>query len=269
MVTPAAITMQIKSLEKNLGFNLMYREGRNINLTEEGNSIFIKAESIFNEISMLEKYLEEISIDKSEELRIGCHEVPARYIMPRLIDRFSKLYPNIKVILELGKTPVMLQKMLKYEIPLALVVKKQSDSTFVVKPILKDEIILVAAKNSSKISEKEISISKLQSIPLIVMEKESGVEKQISRHLSNFGITPNIVMETGSIDMLKEFVLKDKGLAFIEKFAIRDQLKNKLFQKIKIKEGSPYIDLSICYLKERKLSPVTQAFLSILDDKDL
>lgn len=269
MVTPAAVTMQIKQLEADLGFNLMYREGRYIKLTEQGKGALQKAESVFREIQLLEDFLEEISKSRSGELRIGCHEVPAKYIMPQLIDMFNQRHPNIKVIMELGKTSVMLNKIQKHEIPLALVVISQSHPKFLVKPVIKDEIILIAAKSSKIIPGNEISISDLQSLPLIMPEKDSGLVQRVNSHLKNFNITPNVIMEIGSLDILKGFVMKDKALGFVEIFAVRDQLKNKQFKKIKIKEGSPTIEFGIGYLKERRLSPITQAFLNMLDEKKL
>jgi len=43
MVTPPAVSMQIKQLEETLGIRLVFREGNAINLTEIGISVFSKA----------------------------------------------------------------------------------------------------------------------------------------------------------------------------------------------------------------------------------
>ena len=269
MVTPPAISMQIKLLEKTLGFDLLIRKKNSIQPTEIGEKVFSKAESVFGQLLELEKYLEDVSLGEAGEFRIACHEVPSKYIMPKLIGLFNQVYPKVKIIVELGKTPDMIERIHNHDIPMALVVKRQIDAKLVIKPVIEDEIVLIAAKNSKFVQEDEISIQQLQTLPLIVHEKESGIMLLVNRHLEKFRITPNIVMETGSQDILKEFLTKDMGLAFIENFAIQKELKEKRFRKIAIKEGSPVMQLGVCYLKERQQSPIIQAFLTLLDENKL
>ena len=58
-----------------------------------------------------ENFLEDISTTKSGELRIGCPQTPAMYIMPRLITQFKEAYPGIKIILDQGTGDEMIQSM--------------------------------------------------------------------------------------------------------------------------------------------------------------
>ena len=104
MVTPPAISMQIKQLEETLEIRLMFRHGNSIRLTEVGESVFQKATTIFDQIHEMENYLDDISTSKSGELKIGCPQTPAKYILPRLITRFNETYPGIRIILNQGLT---------------------------------------------------------------------------------------------------------------------------------------------------------------------
>jgi DNA-binding transcriptional LysR family regulator len=264
MVTPPAITMQIKQLEKSLGLSLMFRKGNAIQLTEIGEQVFREANIVFSKISELENFLEETSITNVGQLKIGCHHAPAKYLMPPLISRFNKIYPKTKIFLELDNSHELIKKVIRNQIPLALIAKKPEDSTLTVKPLLKDKIILVAAKGSKIIRQKKISIHQLQSLPLLTQEKDSAMADLVKQHLLEFSVEPNIVMETGSQDVMKECVTTDMALAFVERFAVQKELKAGLIREIKIEEGPLQIELGFCYLKDRQQSPVIQAFLNLI-----
>lgn len=82
MVTPPAITIQVKQLEKTVGIGLLFREGNAVRLTDMGQEVFKIAENIFGEIRVLENFLEDVSTGKSGQLRIGCTQTSGKYIMP-------------------------------------------------------------------------------------------------------------------------------------------------------------------------------------------
>ena len=72
MVTPPAITKQVKQLEEFLGVKLMFRERNGIKLTSMGKKAFEKSAIIFDQIRELEFFFDDISGLKTGELRIGC-----------------------------------------------------------------------------------------------------------------------------------------------------------------------------------------------------
>ena len=90
MVTPPAISMQVKQLEEALEIKLMFRNGNSIQLTEVGHTIFKRCDRIFKQIKDMEDFLEDISTAKSGVLKIGCPQTPAKYVVPRLIAEFNK-----------------------------------------------------------------------------------------------------------------------------------------------------------------------------------
>jgi len=65
MVTPPAITMQIKKLEKAVGVRLLVRDGNSIRLTKTGDAVLTRTEKIFTEIHEMEGFFDNISMSKS------------------------------------------------------------------------------------------------------------------------------------------------------------------------------------------------------------
>jgi DNA-binding transcriptional LysR family regulator len=98
IVTPAAITAQIKRLEEDIGLTPMFRSAHSIGLTDSGTVIFEEVRKIFVDPDDLERLISNMSKRKSGELRLGCSETSAVYDMPKLVTAFQLAIPNVKVI---------------------------------------------------------------------------------------------------------------------------------------------------------------------------
>jgi len=264
MVTPPAITMQIKQLEETVGIRLLVRDGNAIRLTKTGEEVFTRAEKIFHEIHEMEGFFEDISTSKSGELRIGCPETPLKRLMP-LITEFKKTYPGIRIILDQGSNAEMVKSIGDHRNELAIIRYRPNNSRLKTKVIWTEEVVLIAAPKSIHLSSSEISVMQLPLIPLIFRREGSAVREVVLEYLRKFKIKPSIAVESGSIVVLKEFVIQDSGIAFVERDAIEEELRNGSLKSVHILEGSPTIEFGIGYRNRKELSPPAWAFLRLLE----
>jgi len=264
MVTPPAITIQVKQLEETIGIRLLVRDGNSIRLTDAGASVFKRAEKIFQEIHEMEGFLEDMATGKSGELRIGCPEIPLKRLMP-MIETFKKTYPGIRIILDQGLNADMVKSIEDHRNELAVIRHRPSNSRLKIKVIGKDEVVLISAPKTDHLSASEISVTQLSDIPLIIRREGSAVREVVLEYLRKFKVSPLIVMESASVNLLKEFVRQDRGIGFVERDAVDEELKNGTLQAVRILEGSPAIEFGIGYRDRRDLSPSAWAFLRLLD----
>jgi DNA-binding transcriptional LysR family regulator len=265
MVTPPAISMQIKQLEEILGIRLLFREGNSIRLTEVGQVIQKKSASIFRQINDMENYLEDISRAKTGVLKIGCPQTPAKYLLPFLIAEFKKTYPGIKIVLDQGTSNRMIRSLYNHNNELAVIRCRNDDRRLKTKTFGSEEVVLVTALGSRNFPNKEISVAQLSKVPLILQKEGSATRDVVNEYLRRFKIPPLIALESESVDLIKELISQDNGTAFLVKSSVNTELENKKLQAIKILEGSPTIEYGISYLKRKTLSPSAWAFLRIVD----
>ena len=264
MVTPPAITIQVKQLEETIGIRLLVRDGNSIRLTDLGVSVFERAEKIFHEIHEMEGFLEDIATGKSGELRIGCPEIPLKRLMP-MIEAFKKTYPGIRIIIDQGSNADMVKSVQDHRNELAVIRYRPTNSRLKTKVIWTDEVVLICSPKSVHLSASEISVTQLSEIPLILRREGSAVREVALEHLRKFKVTPLIAMESSSVNLLKEFVLRDKGVGFVERDAVNEELQKGTLLAVRVLEGSPAIEFGIGYRNRKDLSPPAWAFLRLLD----
>lgn len=265
MVTPAAITSQVKQLEENLGLRLLFRSGNAMRLTESGLAVFEKVRTVFEELDTLERFIAEISKGKSGELRIGCSETAAVYVMPKLITAFQSHFPGIRVIVDRGTTSEMVKSVLDHRNELVVARYRPDDKRLKMRLMGRKEIALIAAYKSAHVQGDRVSIKDLNKVPLVAPMKGSATRDIIAEHLRRFKVSPRVVIETASIALTKQMVQQDKGVGFVYRDGLAEELSKKRLREIHLLECSPYIEWGIGYLTRKNLSEPSLAFIRMID----
>lgn len=264
MVTPPAITMHIKRFEENIGIRLLVRDGNSIRLTSTGEGVLQRAELIFQEIHEMEGYLEDVSLGRLGELRIGSGEAPLRNLMP-LIEVFKETNPGVRIIFDQGSNAEMVKSIVDHQNELAFIRYSPNNSRLKTKVLWQEDVVLVAAPKSVHWPGSEISVMQLSQIPLVLRREGSAIREVVREYLRRFKITPLIAAESASTALLKEFVRQDNGLGFVQRGAVKAELENGTLKLVRIVEGFPIVVSGIAYANRRQLSPAAWAFLRLID----
>ena len=147
-----------------------------------------------------------------------------------LIETFKETYPGIRIILDQGLNADMVKSVEDHRNELAVIRYKPSNSRLKIKVIWKDEVVLIRSPKSVHLSAPEISVTQLPGIPLILRREGSAVREVVLEYLRKFRITPLIAMESASVNLLKDFVRQDNGMAFVEKDAVNEELQDGTFR---------------------------------------
>ena len=265
MVTPAAVTSQVKQLEENLGLRLMFRSGNAMRLTGSGTAVFEKIRKIFQDLDNLELLIADLSRAKSGEVRIGCSETAAIYVMPKLITAFQAHYPGIKLIVDRGTTSEMMKSVLDYKNELVVARYRPDEKRLKMRLMGRKEITFIAAYRSAYLPRDRVSIAELNKVPLIAPIKGSATRDIIVEHLRRFKVSPRVVIESASIALTKKLVQQDEGVGFMCRDEITEELFKKRLREIHILECSPCIEYGIGYLSRKNLSEASLAFLRMID----
>ncbi len=105
--TPAAVSLQVKQLEENVGFPLFVRHPRHISLTEKGQELAIATSRMLADLRAKVAALQRG--DEEAVLRISTtHSFAIKWLVPRM-HRFTKLYPELDIRIDSNDAPVDLQ----------------------------------------------------------------------------------------------------------------------------------------------------------------
>lgn len=152
-----AVSLQIKRLEELLDETLLVRNGKNLELSEAGEQFYSHANQI---LSLNDLALSQFSKNSiSGKVRLGIPSEFATILLPKIVSRFAKAYPNVTLEVNCELSKMLLSKAGKasHDLILALQNNPRETNNELVKM---DELVWV--------SSTEHNVHKAPVVPLIV-----------------------------------------------------------------------------------------------------
>ena len=225
----STVTTQIKQLEEELGCLLFERLGKSVVLTPEGEKLLAYAQRM----QQLEReILMEVPTEKEPAgvLKLGVSESLCYTVLPDILSEYRKRCPKVDLRLEFvdhdtfpgmlrnGKLDIVYTLNPFITLPdLSILGKKPETMGFYVKP----EHPLAKKR---KVTEKD-----LEGVPLLLTSHICNFRQMLLEALAKHRVVPNIAIETGSKEILKQFAANGLGVAFIpDMVAIREAKEGSL-----------------------------------------
>ncbi|WP_433333333.1 LysR family transcriptional regulator [Spirillospora sp. CA-294931] len=101
--TPSAISQHVASLQRETGTVLVERHGRGIRPTEAGRLLAGHAREIQGKIADAETALADLRAGKAGRLTVRYFATAGAVLLPRVVGRFGRLFPDVRLELRLSK----------------------------------------------------------------------------------------------------------------------------------------------------------------------
>ncbi|MGD8665115.1 MAG: LysR family transcriptional regulator [Desulfobacterales bacterium] len=263
-VTQPAVTMQIKAFENQLKVKLFRKYGTELQLTDFGQVLYGYAKRMFKIVDEMEYVLKSYGDLTQGSLTIGTTRSFARHLMPGLLSRFQESFPKVKVFLKVGSSQEIADSIAQFKYDLGIIGRLPHLNKLNVVPYTKEEFCVVISPNHRLAAKSMVSIFELKNEPIIIRESGSGSRNAILSLLASHDVKPSVLVEAGSVEFIKEYIIKGRGISFLYKPEIELEAKMGLLKPLGIKEGPIRIQTDIVFARKANLSPAAQAFLRII-----
>ncbi len=263
-VTQPAVTMQIKALQEDVGVKLFAKYGKSIRLTEAGQAMFEYAKRIFSIVEEVEYALQGYAHGTQGSLTLGTTRSFARHLMPGLLSTFQEKHPKVKVMLAEGNSREIAEGLVRFKYDLGIIGRMPVDERLKVVPFSREEFSLVVPMDHPLAAREEVSLAELSDEPIIIREQGSGSRHAIVSLLESQQFEPSFVLEAGSVEFIKEYVIKGRGISFLYRPEIEREARQGLIKPVRIKEGPLFVHTDIVFPKDAELSPPAEAFLDLI-----
>jgi DNA-binding transcriptional LysR family regulator len=229
-VTQPAVTMQIKSFEKNLDIQLFRKYGNVLQLTDAGTALFGYAERIFLIVGELEHALKSWGDLNRGSLTIGTTRSFARHLMPELLSRFQERFPTVRVSLKVGSSQEIANGLMVFKYDLGIIGRLPGLNKLKVVPYNREEFCLVVSPQHRFAKKRSVSLRDL-------------------------------------VEFIKEYIIKRHGISFLYKPEVELEAKMGLLKPFDVEEGPILVQTDIVYSKEADLSPPALDFLRLIESE--
>ncbi|MBO8138690.1 MAG: LysR family transcriptional regulator [Desulfotomaculum sp.] len=266
-ISQPAVSMHIKSLEDYFGTRLFDRNTQQVTITEAGRILYEYVVKILALLDEAEKDISALTGCIRGTLSVGASFTLGEYVIPQILGCFKKQHPQVRVSLQVTNTEQIVRLVLNQALDLGLVESRVENLELIVKPFLKDELVVVLPADHPLAGQKFISIDELVALPLVLREQGSGTRKITEDRLKKAGVNLsalNVVMELGSTEAVKKAVEAGFGATIISKWAVQKELKLSTLVSIRIEGVSLAREFYMIYNKNSSRTSAIEEFISFL-----
>lgn len=232
-LTQPGLSMQLQSLENEIGSKLLIRSNKGVKLTDEGQVVFEHASTMLSLESNIQNNIKNLQKRNNLLSICSCHSLGA-YVLPCSIYTFKEINPNLKVSLEVCNTRDVIKKLMNHEANMGVLTSKYDVPNLSIYPLIDDNLVLVSNPN---IEYNQITLENMKKIPLIMQNENSSIQNILSTSLKEHNISCNdlnIVLTMNSSESIKSAITSGHGFAFLPAITVRRELRSASMKKINI-----------------------------------
>ena len=263
-VTQAAISMQIRQLEEEVGVPLFTRTPRRVILTEGGERLLERARRIIREHNTALEEIAEIAGAEYGRLRIGSASAMfATAQLPEILEKLKKKFPNGEITVSSGTSQILVDKILHGELDIAFISLPVESVNIQTELLVSDEIVAIAHPSHPLAKQKVVSLATLANESLILGEKGGNTRRMIDDFFAVSGIKPKIAMELSRQSAINRMVENQMGVGIAGANAISQEVKAGKLVAWLIEGAEIRWELGLGRLRGGYYSPICKEFVRL------
>lgn len=264
-LTQPAVSIQLKKFQEQFDFPLTETIGRKLYITDFGHEIGDSASQILNQVNAINNKSLSNKDQLSGKIKISIVST-GKYIMPFFLSDFLIQNENIELKMDVTNKSKVLESLENNEVDFALVSILPSNLKIEKLDLIPNKLYLIGNKNNEFITKKN-TLKIFKKLSIVFREVGSGTRQIMEQFFqkNKIEVQKNIVLTSN--EAVKQAVIAGLGYSIMPIIGIKNELKNKELNIIPLK-GLPISTMwSIIWLKGKKLSPVSTAYLNFLKNE--
>jgi DNA-binding transcriptional LysR family regulator len=261
-ISPAAISLQIKNLEAELGFKLFHHHPNKLLLTTQGEGFLKVASSVLGELERAKEITLRAQQKSSQRIAIALRNDCANFFSPAIAS-FVKGHPTLATTILVRPTESCLALVMKGEVDLGL-----GRFGGVPKGIHKEELmessLMAVFSRSHQLSKKvKIDLRDLAAHRLITPASGTAARRTIDMAFFSGGVEPQDIIEVSDCRMTAEYARLGLGAGLVHNNCMSAELK-KVVRCVDLSGLFEKDRISLIYRQAALFGPIHQALINTL-----
>ena len=263
-VTQAAISMQIRQLETEIGAKVFVRAPRHVILTEAGEQLLRRARHILREHDAALDEIAELAGAERGRLRIGsASAMVLTEQLPAILKELRKQHPAADIAVTSGTSEVLVDQILAGEVDIAFVSLPVDVRGIKTERLSQDQLVAIASPRHKLAKQKTISAYTLAGERLILGERGGNTRRLIDQFFAQAGVTLRVAMELSRQQAIRRMVEEDMGVGIVPLQSVKEEVEKGRLIRWWIEGAEINWELGLAQLSNGYDSPIMQKFVSL------
>ena len=263
-VTQAAISMQIRQLETEVGARVFVRAPRNVILTEAGEHLLQRARLILREHDAALDEIAALAGAERGRLRIGsASAMVLTEQLPKILKEVRKQHPAAEITVMSGTSEALVEQILGGDLDIAFVSLPVDIRGIQTERLSEDQLVAIASPRHKLGKQRTISAYTLAGEKLILGERGGNTRRLIDQFFAQAGVTLRVAMELSRQQAIKRMVEEDMGVGIVPFQSVKDEVDKGKLVRWWIEGAQINWELGLAQLSGGYESPIMQKFVAL------
>ena len=263
-VTQAAISMQIRQLENELGARVFVRAPRHVILTEAGEHLLQRARQILREHDAAVEEIAALAGAERGRLRVGsASAMVLTDPLPKILKELRKQHPAAEIAVMSGTSEALVDQILSGELDIAFVSLPVDVRGIQTERLRDDELVAIASPRHKLAKQRTVSAYTLAGEKLILGERGGNTRRLIDQFFAQAGVTLHVVMELSRQAAIRRMVEEDMGVGIVTLQSVKEEVEKGKLVRWWIEGAEINWELGLAQLSGGYESPIVQKFIAL------
>jgi DNA-binding transcriptional LysR family regulator len=253
----------VSTLQREMGVELIEREGRGIRLTLAGTELARYAGQILGLAEQAVRRVQEVA-GRTGHLHLAAVTTAGEYVVPPVLKLFRERYPDVQFRVEVGNRTWVLERLLSRDADLAVGGRPPVERGILGEPFLDNELVVVGAPDSPLAAQGVVEPLVLARETWLLREPGSGTRQTTEEFFADVGIEPRSIMTLGRNGAVKQAAAAGLGVTLLSHHAATAELAAGALIQIPVRGTPLRRSWYVLYLERDRLAGTTLAFLDLL-----
>jgi len=169
-VSQSAFSNAIQELESTLDTQLVDRTNRSVTITSNGQEVATQARLVISDVESLMEIAQGDSLPLSGELRLGVIPTIAPFVLPAVLPKIRKAFPNLELLLIEDQTERIYERLMNGELDLLLLALPWDMQGVEQQILYRDEFCLAYRQGTKRVDPENYRFNRLDSDSVLLLE---------------------------------------------------------------------------------------------------
>src|ERR1700691_2675702 len=219
-VSQPTLSAQLKKLEEHLGVKLVERQPKNVQLTEVGKQIVVRARRMLDEENEIIALARNNTDPLGGKLKVALIPTVGPYLLPRVMQKIRKALPHLGLMLYEHQTEALLKRLRDGEIDLGVIALPAMQEGLESRELY-EEAFTVALPMSHPLAQKSaIRVQDLKGQILLLLEDGHCLRDQALEICSRVDVREAEDFRATSLETLRQMVVAALGITLLPDLAV-------------------------------------------------
>jgi DNA-binding transcriptional LysR family regulator len=261
-----SVSEQVRQLEAELGVDLFARVGRGVVLTEAGRSFRPAAERVMADLDGARDAVRDVRELTGGSIGFGMFGTASAYLVADLASDFRRRYPDVRLRLVGQNSSRVADAVRAARLEAALVVLPVDDDGLEVRPVHREELVVVS-RDPSHLRE-EMTIELVADLPLVLFDAAFGSDdptrRQLTERAQQAGVSLRPVIEVEDMEAALQLVARGMGDTVVARAVLHTM------RGLRSLHAAPFAEpmwetFAFIARRDAPVSPATRALIDLVE----